>query len=150
MAIDRRVRTYDPKKVLVTFGTISFEGYADGTFISMAQNGDNFEKVRGADGTVDRVNKNATDYAITVTLKQSSVTNDLLSVIAYADKETNAGVLPFVIADKGGTTLFFAESAWIGKEPDSEFSSDLSNREWRIDTGSAKKFDGGSLSNITS
>jgi hypothetical protein len=144
MAIDKKVKTYDPKLVRITFGVISFSGYADGTFISMAQNGDGFEKVRGADGTVDRINKNASDYAMTFTLKQTSRTNDALSLIVAADKELNTGVLPLSITDLGGTTLFFAESAWVGKEPDSEFSSDLSHREWRIDTGPAKKFDGGS------
>jgi hypothetical protein len=144
MAIDKKVRTYDPKLVRVTWGTIVFTGYADGTFISVAQNGDGFEKVRGADGAVDRINKNANDYAVTLTLKQTSLTNDALSLIAFADKESNTGVLPLTITDNGGNTLFFAESAWVGKEPDSEFSSDLSNREWRIDTGPARKFDGGS------
>lgn len=142
---DTNVRTYDPKLVIVTFGTIIFEGYSEGTFIAVAQNGDNFEKVRGADGGVDRVNKNASDYAITITLKQTSLTNDALSLIATADRSANTGKLPFTVKDLNGTSLFFAQQAWIGKEPDLENSDGISNREWRIDTGIASSFVGGNL-----
>lgn len=136
------VKTYDPKQVIATFGPIVIEGYMDGTFISMSQNGDSFEKSKGADGEIDRVNKNSNDWAVTFTLKQTSPTNPLLSAQATADKLTNAGKLPLTITDLGGTSLFFAQDAWIAKEPDSEYSDSMSPREWRIDTGPAQKLDG--------
>lgn len=145
MAADPQVRTYDPKQVIVTFGTVIVSGYAEGTFIAIAQNGDSFEKQRGADGGVDRVNKNASDYAVTLTLKQTSLTNDALSVIAALDKASNTGKLPLVVKDINGTSLFFAEQAWIGKEPDPEDGDAISSREWRFDTGIAAQFIGGNL-----
>jgi hypothetical protein len=143
--MDLNVRTYDPKKIVVTFGTVIITGYADGTFVSIAQNGDSFEKVKGADGTVERVNKNADDYAVTITLKQSSMTNDALSTIHIADKLSNTGKFPLTVKDLQGTSLFFAAQAWIAKPPDSERSDASSNREWRIDTGIAANFIGGNL-----
>lgn len=136
------VRTYDPKLVTVTFGPIILEGYMDGTFVSMAQNGDNFEKSKGADGEIDRVNKNSNDWSITVTLKQTSPSNTQLSAQAAADKLANTGKFPLTITDLGGTSLFFAQDSWIGKEPDSEYSDTISSREWRFDTGPAQKIDG--------
>lgn len=145
MPADPQVRTYDPKQVIVTFGTVIVSGYAEGTFIAIAQNGDSFEKKKGADGGVDRVNKNANDYAVTLTLKQTSLTNDALSLLSIADKLTNSGKLPLIVKDINGTSLFFAEQAWIGKEPDPEDGDSISSREWRFDTGIAKQFIGGSL-----
>lgn len=143
---DVKVRTYDPKKIIMTFGTIIITGYAEGTFVTIAGNGDKFEKSRGADGTVDRINKNNKDYAVTITIKQTSLTNDLLSAVLVADQELNTGVLPITVKDLNGTTLFLATQAWIAKDPDDEYSDSLGNREWRIDTGIATKFTGGNLS----
>ena len=144
--MDAQVRTYDPKKVVVTFGAIIFTGFADGTFVNIAGNGDKFEKRKGADGTVDRVNKNANDYSVTVTLMQTSLTNDALSAVLAADQLSNSGKFPLTVKDINGTSLFFATSAWIGKDPDDEEGDSLGNREWRIDTGFAAKHTGGNLS----
>ena len=145
MAADNNVRTYDPKLVIITFGAVIFSGYAEGTFVAITQNGDSFEKVRGADGGVDRVNKNANDYSVAITLKRTSLTNDALSAIAIADKQANSGKYPLTVKDLNGTSLFFAEQAWIGKEPDPEDADTISNREWRIDTGPAAQFIGGNI-----
>lgn len=141
--LDPIVRTYDPKQVVITFGAIIFTGFASGTFIQVARSGDLFEKNKGSDGTVDRTNKNAFDFRVTVTLKQTSLTNDLLSAVQVSDIISNLGVLPMTIKQLNGTTLFFAPQAWIAKDPDDEFADVSGNREWIFDTGVAEKFTGG-------
>lgn len=143
--LDPVVRTYDPKKYIIVFGAIPMTGFAEGTFITLARNGDLFEKSRGADGTVDRINKNASDFSVTITVKQTSLTNDALSAVMIVDMKNNTGVYPLTIKDLGGTTVFFAQYAWIGKDPDDENADTLGNREWRIDTGPATKFTGGNI-----
>ena len=140
---DTKVRTYDPKKVIVVFGPVIMTGFAEGTFVGIAQNGDSFDKAKGADGGVDRINKNANDYAVTVTLKKTSPSNDELSAISIADKLSNTGVLPMTVKDLSGNSLFFAAQAWIGKEPDPEDADTMPTRQWRIDTGIAANFIGG-------
>jgi hypothetical protein len=145
MPADKKVRTYDPKKVIVTFGPLIMTGYAEGTFITISRNGDLFESVRGSDGGVDRVNKNAGDFTVTLTLKQTSLSNDGLSLAVETDLRTNAGVLPLVVKDLRGTSLFVAGQAWIAKDPDDENSDSLSSREWRFSTGVATKFTGGNF-----
>lgn len=135
--VDLTVRTYDPSKIIITLGPIIVSGYADGTFVSIERNGPLFEKVRGADGAVDRVNKNATDFTVTITLKQTSPTNNAFSALVLADLTTNSGALPLMIKDTNGTSLFAAAQAWIATEATAEESSDLSTREWVIETGPA-------------
>ena len=140
---DLTVRSYDPKQVVVTFGPAVLTGYAEGTFIKIARNGNAFEKSRGADGGVDRVNKNALDYTVTLTLKQTSPINAILSGLLLADQISNSGTLPFVVKDLGGATLFTAAQAWIAKDPDQEFSDSLTTREWTFETGVAANLIGG-------
>lgn len=142
---DVNVRTYDPKRVVIAFGAIIFSGFADGTFITIAGNGDKFEKRKGSDGSVDRINKNSNDYSVTTTLMQSSLTNDALSAALIVDQLDNSGKAPLSVKDLNGTSLFFAAQAWIAKDPDDEEGDSLGNREWRIDTGIADKFTGGNL-----
>jgi len=143
--MDAIVRTYDPKLIIANFGSVPFTGYQEGTFISAERSGDIFEKSKGADGGIDRINKNAFDFRITVTLKQSSITNDILSGIMTADMLSNAGKFFFRIQDLNGTMLFYAPQAWIAASPNLEYSDSLSGREWVFDTGVAELFIGGNI-----
>ena len=145
MAKDPIVRTYDPKQIIVTFGSIIFTGFMSGTFIAVTQNGEDFSKDKGADGTVDRINMNADDYSVAVTIKQTSLTNDALSAVRIVDKLSNTGKLPFQIKDLNGLSLFFAAQAWIRKAPDPDLGDSLVGREWGFDTGIADQFIGGNI-----
>ncbi len=137
------VKTYDPKLVLVTIGGNPIQGYADGAFVSIVADEDAFTKVTGADGQTSRAKSNNTSARITITLKQTSPSNDVLNSIARADEIANAGVVPIQIKDLGGSTLFGAPDAWVAKKPDSEFSKEVGDRVWMIDTGSGNYEVGG-------
>lgn len=140
---DATVRTYDPNSILVTFGTTIITGFAAGTFVKIMRNGAAFEKVKGACGDVDRINRNANDFKVELTLKQSSPVNAILSGLLLADQISNAGTLPLLIKDLNGTTLFAAMQAWIEKDPDAEFADKLSDRVWSFETGMAANLVGG-------
>lgn len=140
---DLTVRSYSPSQIVATFGTVVVTGYAEGTFIKIARNGAAFEKHRGSDGSIDRINKNAFDYTVTLTLKQTSPLNAIFAGLLLADQISNAGILPLTIKDLGGATLFTAAQAWIAKDPDQEFSDSLTNREWTFETGVAANLIGG-------
>jgi len=140
-----RVKTYDPKQIKVIVGAIVLTGFAEGTFVTITQNGNSFEKSRGADGEVDRVNKNADDYTLAFTLKRTSLSNDALSTLSIADKKFNTGTVPITVKDLNGTSTFFAEQGWIAKEPDPEESDSMPTREWQVDTGKAAHFIGGNI-----
>jgi len=141
--MDLTVRTYDPKLVIITFGTIIMTGFAEGTFVAIERSGDAFEKQKGADGSIDRVNKNAFDFGVTITLKQTSPVNALLSAVLASDQLLNAGLLPLTVTDTLGVSLFTAAQAWIRKDPNTEFSDGLGSREWTFDTGAGLLVAGG-------
>lgn len=137
------VKTFDPKMVVITFGSIPISGYAEGTFVSVNRSGDAFAKRKGAGGDVERINKNQGDFEVTVTLLQTTPTNKELSAVLAADQVTNAGVLPLTIKDLLGETLFFAPQAWIRKDPEWEDGDDLNSRAWTFDTGIGSNLIGG-------
>ncbi len=129
------VQTYDPKKVIVTFGGTPLSGYADGTFITVAPSADTFAKVVGADGEVARGRSNDDTAEVTITLMQTSLSNKVLSTIRAADKIGSSGILPLSITDLSGASLYFWPQAWIRRSPDGEFAKEVGERAWIFDTG---------------
>lgn len=131
------VKTYDPKFVAVIVGGVPITGFADGTFISVAPASDMFAKVVGADREVARSRSNDDTAEVTITLLQTSLSNDYLSGILTSDKLANAGKVSLQIKDLLGTTLHFFQTAWIKTKPTSEFSKEIGERAWVFDTGQA-------------
>ena len=139
------VKTIDPFKVVTTFGGNIISGYADGTFLNISRPEDMFVTTVGANGEVVRVKSNNTMTEITLTLLQSSLSNDILSGIAVLDEISNLGVLPFAVKDLSGLTTFFAGDAWIKKFPDQEFGKEAQNREWVFTSAQSLIFIGGNF-----
>jgi len=127
------VKTYDPKLVVLTVGGVPISGYADGTFIVVERSNDMFSKVSGADGQVSRAKANDRSGTVTVTLAQTSPSNDALQAIAVLDEKSNQGVKPVSCKDISGRSTFFSAFVWIRKVPNAEFGKEITNREWVLD-----------------
>lgn len=136
------VRTYDAREVQVNCGGNPASGYADGEFIVVRRDAPLYNKTTGADGEVSR-SRNESAGSVTLTLKQTSPFNDILSAFALADKVNNSGVFPFMLKDLNGTTLVFSESAWIESFPDVNLGKEVSDRQWTIALGKTEWFIGG-------
>lgn len=139
------VRTYDPTQLVVTFGGIPISGFADGTYISVERDEETFTKVTGADGTTARSKTANRSGAVTLTLLQTSLSNDYLSGVALLDELSNSGVLPLIVKDLSGTTIIFAKEAWVQKPAAFEGAKEVTEREWILDTGDMDVFIGGNL-----
>jgi hypothetical protein len=129
-------KNYDPKKVIVVFGGVPIGGYADGDFIEVAPNdADGFKKQVGADGEVARAQSADNTHNVTLTLMQSSMSNQYLSGIRTMDKMTGKGCLPLAITDVNGVSLHFWPEAWIKGDPTWGYGKELKERQWTFDTG---------------
>ena len=142
------VRTYDPKSVVITVGGVPMSGFADGTFLEITRDDAAFTKVVGADGTTTRVKSNNTGGSMTITLKQSSPSNDVLSAFAQADELTNTGVVPILVKDLSGNSIYFSATGWIQKYPDSVFANEINNRAWVLDLADVDMFVGSNGENV--
>lgn len=137
------LKTYDPKQVVLTIGTHAVSGYMDGTFINAARNEDAFTISVGADGETTRVKSNNKTGRVTLTLKQSSDSNDILSAIAAADELGNAGIVPILLKDLKGRTLGTAARAWVVKVPEIVYSKGVEGRAWIFESDEFLPFVGG-------
>ena len=136
-------KTYDPKKIILTFRGILVRGYAGGTFINVNREADGFTKSVGASGDVTRVRSNDRSGTVAVTLQAESPANDALSAVAIADELTGDQTGALLLKDLNGTTLIRAEAAWIRKFPEFEYADEGGNREWMFDCAELEMLVGG-------
>lgn len=137
------VGTYDPNKIVITFGSLIITGYADGSFLTIDRANDSFGLVIGSSGEQGRSRSNDRSAVATVKLLQTSLANDALSLILQADELNGSGINPFMVKDLRGTTLILAKDAWIIKPPTQDFDRTVGSREWNIQLAEALIFSGG-------
>lgn len=135
---------YDPKDISMIFAGINIQGFADGTFVNVERNEDQFSLAVGAQGEGTRIKNNNRSGRITITLQQSSPSNAELDALATADELSNSGFGPVLVRDNGGQDLHKGEVAWIVKKPAAAYAKELSNREWIIETDNLQTFIRGS------
>jgi hypothetical protein len=136
------VRTFDFKQVILTVGGIPISGYTEGTAIEIIRNNPTWAIVVGSDGLVTRGKTNDFSGTLTITLKQSSPSNDVLSGFLALDEATNSGVVPVLVKDLSGNSIYFSARAWITQYPTSTFGKDISDRVWAMSLDEADMFVG--------
>lgn len=141
------VRSFDPKAVIISIGGIPVSGFADGTFLEITADTQQFSKVIGSDGFATRVKTNNYGGVMTLTLAQSSPSNDALSALLNADRLANAGVVPILVKDLSGTSIFFSATGWIQQFPDVTYGNTINNRAWTFDLAEMDVFIGGNGEN---
>ena len=130
-------QAYDPRQLLIAFGSHNPSGFPDGTFLVIARDGDGVKKVVGADGSVARsVDPNNTS-TISLTVRWDSPTTPWAQRLYDMDNVTGNSTFPVLIKDLRGGLVFSAQLAWIEKPPDDEYATEMSDREIIIATGQA-------------
>lgn len=127
-------KTYDAKRVYITFGPVIIVELAPGSFVTAARDEQAFTKQIGATGEGARSKSNNNAGTVKITLMQTASTNELLTALAKLDEVSNQGVYPLMVKDGNGTTLIASPGAWIQKLPDVEFAVEAGTREWTFDT----------------
>jgi len=139
--------SFDPKDVIIIVGGFPMGGFADGEFMSFERNNDAFTQSVGADGDTTRVKSNDRSGSLTITLDQTSLSNDVLSGIAQLDEKANAGLVPILVKEKNGTSTLFAGNGWVQKMPVMSFGKETTTRVWIIAMAETEIFVGGNLIN---
>lgn len=130
------VRTYNPDRIVLLVGGVQMQGYAEETFLELAPMADRVLSKSGADGEVARAINTDRRHTLTITLQQTSPSNDVLSGLAAADDLTCGGAaFPVLVQDLCGRTMFAAASAWVSKTPPVVFGREVQDRVWEITTG---------------
>lgn len=125
--------SYDASQVIVTFAGSIISGYADGTFVMIEFDEQQYNKVTGADGLTQRSKTGNYAGSVTITLMNGSASNDVLSVAWNTDRVSNSGKGALLVKDLSGRTLWQAKNAWVRQMPSQGFGKDAENREWVMD-----------------
>jgi hypothetical protein len=136
------VKTFDPAQFSCIVGGKIMKGFADGTFIRVERNEQAYNLKVGVDGEGTRVKSNNKSGKVTITLMQSSESNEALSAFAAADELSNSGAVPLLLKDGTGTTIMSAATAWVQKYPDAEFAKEATTRAWVLETDELIEFIG--------
>lgn len=137
------VKTYSADQVTVLIGAHIASGFADGAFVQIEENGDGVTSVAGADGEVARSMSTDPRKKITITLLQTSDTNDVLSTLYTSDKISKNRTFPITVKDLRGSTMFASSTAWVTKFANVSFGKEIESREWTIETADGLFFVGG-------
>ena len=135
-----RTSTYSPSDVSVVISQSSsglvhvVGGYADDSHINVERDSETFEHHTGVDNVATRIYKANTSGKITLSLSQGSASNDILSGIYRNDSESrnSSGLFSITVKDGSGRSVAFAQEAYIGVVPNSQYGNSLNNRDWVI------------------
>ena len=130
-------QAYDPRQLLIAFGSHVPSAFPDGTFLTIERDGDGVTKIVGADGSVARSVDPDNTTTISLTVRWDSDTSAWAQGQYDMDNVTGNGMFPALIKDLRGGLVFSAPQAWIEKPPDDEFATEMSDREIVIATGQA-------------
>lgn len=122
--------TYNPADVHIIFNGVPIEGYADGQFVLVARANPMWTSGTGSDGSGWRAKSNDRSGSVTVTLLQTSPSNDELGLLAQADELAGQGMGPLMVKDTSGRSIAFTDAAWCEKMPDMSFEREVVSRVW--------------------
>lgn len=151
------VSTYSPSDVSVIYGLKHITGFTDGSFISIKRETPLFSHSRAMDGTLALAMQKYSTYTVTLTLAQTSDSNQFLHSLQklmmksltkvdsrspFSGLSSLSGIkttvsnviskLPFIIRDGSGNSVFFANDVWLSEEPDVTYSAGMEARTWTI------------------
>lgn len=123
------VLTYSPSDV-----TILISGYQLSGLLSVELIWDSrpFTMYKGIRNQHTRVFNASMCATMRLNVQQTSITNDVLSQIMEADRNSNSARLELTMKDTSGTTLYQALQCYIPAYPNIKFTKGFEAREWEI------------------
>lgn len=135
---------YSPKDVVVTLGTIPIsQGIASGTFITARRTKPTWRIIDGCDEEDVRVRTNTFSGTVSLTVRQGSPINDILTSLLVADEASGVLAAPMVIDHVHGRSLYAGSFVSIEGPPDAVFSDTEQNVPWNFICSKWRPFTGG-------
>lgn len=148
---NQRLATFAPNDVTVVITQSStgiahiVSGYSEDSIVNIERVAETFTLYTGADNTSTRIynaNKSAT---ITLSLQQTSASNDILSALYSNDSASrnSSGLFSLQISDVSGRSRYFSDDAYVGVVPNSAFANSMQTRDWVIHAHNLDTYIGG-------
>jgi hypothetical protein len=132
--------TFSPNQVAVIITQEStgishrLAGFSEDSIVSIDRNMETFSLYTGSDDSSTRIANVNTSATMTVSLQQTSASNDILSAIYERDRQTldSSGLFSITVKDLSGRSTYFAAEAYVASPPSSPFANSMQTREWQI------------------
>lgn len=129
------MKIYSASEITVVFGGLPIDsGRGDDEFCAISKAEETFTYKAGVDGEGTRSESKNNYHTVKLTVMRTSRANALLSAIYNGDVAVagGAGVVPILVRDRQGASLFSSAEAWITKLPDNVYSKEANTIEWMI------------------
>lgn len=147
----QRLSTFAPNDVTVIITQSSsgiahiVSGYSEDSIVNIERTAETYTMYTGADNTSTRIynaNKSAT---ITLSLQQTSASNDILSQLYANDSASrnSSGLFSVQISDASGRSRYFSDDAYIAVVPNSAFANSMQTRDWVLQAHNLDTYIGG-------
>ncbi len=142
------VKTYDPAQIALVVGGFLVTGFEPGTFVTVVRSVSNYGWTVGPDGVEGiRTKLNDKSALMTITLRQTSPANFVLSNFANKDETEGNAVVPVSLADANSPdTEFVSAKGWIEKPADANYAETPQGRAWQIRLAEVPMVHGGTPS----
>lgn len=107
-------------------------GFPDGTIVNIKKDTSPFTTTRTLDGEVARAYRNDQSFTLSLSIVQSSPSNDILMKLYELDTFTQNAPFPVFVKDNRGSTLFLSVDSWIKDLPAVTIGNGVEIRTWEI------------------
>ncbi len=123
------INTFNPSAVHLSISGHKVHGITE---IAVKKNSQTFEIIKGIRGKNTRKRNKDSSCIVSISLIQTSTSNDVLSEILALDKELGTGQLSLQLKDISGSTLIKSDNAFIEDYPEATFQDTIQTRTWNI------------------
>lgn len=135
-------RAYSPKEVAVVIGGFPITHFGPDTFIEVERNEDAATLSVGVDGEAALTfNKNLSGK-LTLTIMQTSESNDILMGIQTAFENLKT-LVPFMVKNLNGRDTHVGSKSWPMKTPKMTYGKNAGTVQWVFETDKLVSFVGG-------
>lgn len=145
----QRLATFAPNDVSIIVTQASsgiahqINQYSEDSIVNIEWNSPTYTLYTGADNTGTRVYNASNSATLTISLQQTSASNDVLSQLFANDGRNSDGLFSIQVKDASGRSTYFSDDAYIGVRPNAGFSNSMMTREWVIHAFNLDGFAGG-------
>lgn len=139
-------KIFDPAQFPIVFGGVQMQGFSEDTMCEFEFDGESMGDVVGVDGEVSRSKNMDRRAKLTVSLMQTSDTNDLLSAMYAAQRlgQNGADIAALRVEDLNGRLVISGPESWIMDTPKPSYGKTAKEYKWVLRIANCEAFFGGS------
>jgi hypothetical protein len=147
----QHLSTFAPADVTIVISQSSsgiahiISGYSQDSIVQVERSAETYTMYTGADNTSTRIYNANKSAKLSISLQQTSASNDILTQLYLNDAATrnSTGLFSIQVKDNSGRSNYFSDDAYIAVVPNSNFANSMQVRDWIIQAHNLDSIIGG-------